>query len=74
MPKLVFVLNLICAAAAFGAALFWFLSAAGELPAMVTYWIGVRRRQPVRCIRRFRPGSAPSECSRQWAIVDAQGV
>jgi hypothetical protein len=37
MQTLIFALNLISALTAFGAAVFWFISAAGRLPPMVTY-------------------------------------
>jgi hypothetical protein len=36
--ELVFVLNLVAALAALGAAVFWFRSAARDLPPMKTYW------------------------------------
>jgi hypothetical protein len=38
MQTLTFALNLISALTAIGAAVFWFLSAAGKLPPMVMYW------------------------------------
>jgi hypothetical protein len=38
MRMLTFALNPISAVAAFVAAVFWFLSAAGKLPPMVAYW------------------------------------
>jgi len=47
MRATIFALNIVAALAAIIAAVFWFLSAAGKLPPMVTYWDSTPSTDPL---------------------------
>ncbi len=68
MAKIIFALTLISALAALGAAIFWFLSAWGELPPMLTYWDKAPPSDPLyralhSGVRMNRIAAAFSGCS-----------
>jgi hypothetical protein len=56
-------LDIAAALFAFGAAVFWFLSAYGKLPPMVAYWDGTPENDP------FRMAVAFSVKMNQWAAA-----
>ena len=68
MSKLVVGLTLLSAVTALGAAVFWFLSAAGDLPPMLTYWDKAPPGDPLyralqSGVRMNRIAAALSGCS-----------
>ena len=69
MRELIFAFNLVSAAAAICAAVFWFLSAAGRLPPIITYWGGAPPTDPLHAA--LQQGVRMSRIAAAFAGVSA---